>query len=102
MVAEICDVAIAVEQIDVPEIAWNQDPYNISQIEILYISILLHTRASTINRRLELLLVSLPAASTRAAITARENVNKATSSIIRHLFCLADVFPTWDPSEIAR
>ena len=31
-----------------------------------------------------------------------ENVNKATSSIIRHLFCLADVFPTWDPSEIAR
>ena len=31
-----------------------------------------------------------------------ENVNKATSSIIRHVFCLAYVFPTWDPIEIAR
>ena len=31
-----------------------------------------------------------------------ENVNKATLSIIRHVFCLAYVFPTWDPIKIAR
>ena len=31
-----------------------------------------------------------------------ENVNKPTSSIIRHVFCLAYIFPTCDPIEIPR